>query len=98
MAMRSKLFLALPMVLLSGCVNEPIAQRDPAVGEAVKYNAAVQTINPNPVYAEGSAQPGDHGEHGADAVQRYRQGTVTQPVGLGTTNSAGSPGGSGGPQ
>ena len=48
---------------LSGCytMSSPyrnIGDEDPYMGEAVRYNAAVQTINPDPVYAENGAQPG----------------------------------------
>jgi len=81
--------------LLAGCLNEPIAQRDPAIGEAVKYNAAIQTVNPDPVYPPGSAQPGDSGEHGSKAVERYRKGAVTPVQEMST--SAGSSSGGGGP-
>lgn len=80
------LLVALP--LLGGCMNQPIAQRDPAIGEAVRFNAAIQTINPDPVYAQGSAQPGDSGEHGAKATERYRKGTVTPVATMETTTSS----------
>ncbi len=69
---------------------------DPGLGEAVKYNAAAQTINPAPVYSADSAQPGSNGEVGAAAVKRYRTGKVTQPESLGT--SSGMSSGGGGPQ
>lgn len=85
-------------VLLGGCLNEPIAQRDPALGEAVKFNAAVQTINPDPVYPENSAQPGDSGEHAAKAVERYRKGEVKPVDTMQTTSGTTGSGSSGGPQ
>lgn len=59
-------------------VNKPIGQEDAAFGEAVKYNAAVQTINPDPVYPPGASQPGDHGAKGTEAVKRYRTDQVKQ--------------------
>jgi hypothetical protein len=40
---------------------------------------AVQTIDPDPVYDEDGAKPGDSGEHAAKATERYRKGT-TKPV------------------
>jgi hypothetical protein len=83
--------------LLTACVNEPIAQRDPALGEAVKFNAAVQTINPDPIYPEGSAQPGDNGEHAVKAVERYRKGQVKQLETMQTTGGTSGTGSSGGP-
>ena len=52
---------------------------DPFLGEAVRYNAAVQTIDPDPVYGPDDARPGDNGDKGADAVQRYRTDKV-KPV------------------
>lgn len=65
-------------LLLGACntVNKNIGQEDPAFGEAVRYNAAVQTINPNPVYPEDAAEPGSSGAKGAAAVARYRTDKV----------------------
>jgi hypothetical protein len=87
-------------LLLAGCLNEPIAQRDPGFGEALKYDQALQTINPDPVYPEGAARPGDNGEHGAEAVKRYREGTVkeVETMSAGSGASGGSGGGDNGPQ
>ena len=76
MSSRLALLFLVALALLTGCVNEPIGQRDPSLGEAVKYNAAVQTISPDPIYPEGSAQPGDSGDKGAQAVERYRTDEV----------------------
>jgi len=63
---------------LLGCStpNKNIGQEDIAFGEAVKYNAAIQTINPNPVYPDDGAKPGDSGAKGAAAVKRYRSDEV----------------------
>jgi len=93
--MSSRFVLVIPAsLLLAGCLNEPIAQRDPGLGEAVKYNAAIQTVNPEPVYPPEAAQPGDNGEHGSKAVERYRKGAVTQVEQIST---GGATGGGGGP-
>ena len=73
------LLLAAGACLISaGCstVNKNIGQEDIAFGETVKYNAAVQIINPDPVYAENGAKPGDSGAQGAAAVKRYRTDAV----------------------
>lgn len=72
------LLIAASCLAVAGCntVNKNIGQEDPYLGEAVRYNAAVQTINPDPVYAADAAQPGDSGEKGADAVKRYRNDQV----------------------
>ena len=68
-------------------------------GEAERYDAAVQTINPTPVYGPDAAQPGANGDVGAHAVKRYRTGAVkeTQPLGTTSGSGAGMSGG-GGPQ
>jgi predicted small secreted protein len=82
MSSRKLLFPALGAIAitLTACNtwNRHIGDEDPYLGEAVKYNAAVQTINPEPVYAEGSAQPGDNGDKGAQAVRRYRTDKVNE--------------------
>jgi predicted small secreted protein len=75
-----RLLIAASCLALAGCntVDKNIGQEDPYLGEAVRYNAAVQTINPDPVYAADAAQPGDNGKKGADAVKRYRNDQVNQ--------------------
>ena len=80
---------------LAGCgsFNKTIGMEDPAFGEAVKYDVAVQTINPDPVYPPGGAQPGDSGAMGASAIKRYRTDTVKQLQSMQTSGS--SAGGSG---
>ena len=93
--MSSKLLLAAPAVLLlSACDTVyPASQSiDPGLGEAVKYNAAVQTIDPDPVYTAEDAQPGDNGEKGAASVKRYRTGTVKDVKSESTTASGGGSG------
>jgi hypothetical protein len=92
MSFRLTLGALVALPLLAGCMNEPIGQRDPAIGEAVRFNSAVQTINPDPVYVQGSAQPGDSGAHAAEAVKKYRKGTVTPVETIGTTSSSGGSG------
>lgn len=105
--MSSKLALlmtaALPLAL-GGCLNEPIGSRDAGLGEAFKYDMAIQTINPEPVYPPTAAKPGSNGDVGAQSVQRYREGKVTpvqsETTSTGTAGSGGSGGSgmSGGPQ
>ncbi len=51
-------------------------ENDPMFGESVRYNAAAQIINPDPVYPEGAAEPGSSGAKGAAAVNRYRTDQV----------------------
>ena len=83
------------LAALSGCntANQNIGSADPYLGESVRYNAAIQTINPDPVYAPGGAMPGDSGDRGAKAVKAYRMGTVKQVETLST--GGGASGGSG---
>jgi hypothetical protein len=91
------------VVLVAGCssLGTTPADRaggispDPAFGETTKYNAAVQIIDPDPVYAATDSQPGENGAVGAEAVKRYRTGAVKQVEQV-SPSSAGSGGGSGG--
>jgi hypothetical protein len=104
MAMCSRKALAccatLPLLLALGACNTAnthIGDEDPAIGEAVKYDAAIQTINPAPVYSANATQPGSNGDVGASAVKRYRNGAVKQPQAMSTTTIVGG-GSGGGPQ
>jgi hypothetical protein len=88
---------ALPLLALGGCESfsqtthaQTSASLDPGFAEAVKYNAAIQTIDPDPVYAETGAQPGDSGAKGAAAVRRYRTDQVKDVETLTTTESSDS--------
>ena len=71
---------------------------DPALGEAVKYDAALQTINPDPVYPAGAAQPGDNG------VRARRRSSAIAPTrssrsrSMQTSTGGGASGGSSGPR
>jgi hypothetical protein len=80
------------IVALAGCntMNTHIGDEDPGVGEAVKYNAAIQTINPMPVYPATAAQPGDNGDVGAHAVKRYRTDAVKPVETMQTTGGSAS--------
>lgn len=93
--MSSRLLIApLALGLLAGCNTlDPVSRSvDPGFGEAVKYNAAVQTIDPAPVYTEMDAQAGESGAKGAAAVRRYRTDEVKEIEEIQTTT-----GQSGGP-
>ena len=77
--MSSRLLLApLALGLLTGCntVYGHSGSVDPGFGEAIKYDMAVQTIDPDPVYAEDGAQPGEQADKLAPAVKRYRTDAV----------------------
>ena len=78
------------LFVTAGC-----APVDPGFGEALRYDQAIQTIDPDPVYPEDGAQPGDSGEHAAKATERYRKGQ-TKPVQR--ESASGGSGGGSGPQ
>lgn len=91
---------ALACAALGACntANTHIGDLDVGMGEASRYNAAVQVINPTPVYTAEGAQPGDNGDKLANAVKRYRTGAVKEPATVSTSGGGGSGGSSGGPQ
>jgi hypothetical protein len=90
MSFRRLMIAPLTLVLLAGCdtVDPQSMSTDPGFGEAVKYDAAIQTIDPDPVYDENDAKPGDSGAKGAAAVKRYRSDAV-KPVETIQTSSGG---------
>ena len=96
--MSSKLTLiAAALLLTCGCrtgYTKHIGDEDPGFGDTVKYNAAAQIINPDPVYPVDGAQPGDSGVKAQAAVKRYRTDTVKQIETISSTQSSSS-GGSG---
>ena len=86
------MLIASASLLLAGCAVDPVSQSyDPGFGEASKYNAAIQTINPDPVYAADAAQPGENGDKGAHAIKRYRTDAVKDVEAVGTTSGGGGP-------
>ena len=96
--MSSKLLMIAPLsICLAGCAVDPITgSYDPGFGETIAYAKAVQTIDPDPVYAEDGAQPGSQGDKLAPAVKRYRTDAVKAVQTVETTG--GGTGGGGGPQ
>ena len=99
MSFRHRLIPLAALLALGGCntANSTIGSGDTRFGEAAKYNAAVQTINPDPVYAADGALPGDSGAKAAAATKRYRTDAV-KPLQRESTSqsSGGGSGGSGG--
>jgi hypothetical protein len=92
MAMSFRLLVApLAIGLLSGCntVNPQSGSVDPGFGEAIKYDMAVQTIDPDPVYSADSAQPGEQADKLAPAVKRYRTDAVKAVEQVQTTGGGG---------
>ena len=99
MSSKRLLIVAAATVALAACntANTHIGDEDPFLGESFKYDQAIQTINPTPVYPAAAAQPGDNGEKGSEAMKRYRSDKV-KPVETMSTTSGTSGGGGGGPQ
>jgi type IV pilus biogenesis protein CpaD/CtpE len=85
-----QMLLAVMLTGLASC-----SAVDPGLGEAQRYNMAIQTVNPDPVYPEDGAQPGDSGEKGANAVKAYRKGETKELKVQSTSNVSL---GGGGPQ
>ena len=92
MATSFKLGAAFTLLSLSACA--PI---DHGLGEALRYDMAMQTIDPDPVYAPGSAEPGTSGPTNTDAAKRYRTGTV-KPVEVTSSTASTGSGTSSGPK
>ncbi len=91
MSSRRLLIAPLTLVLLGACdtIHPQTGSTDPGFGEAVKYNAAVQTIDPDPVYGEDDSKPGDNGAKGVAAVKRYRTDAVKPVETIGTSSGSG---------
>lgn len=95
--MSSRLLAAAAMLALAGCQSTPYARPalpqagslDAGFGETTKYNAAVQIINPDPVYTADGAQPGDSGAKAADASKRYRTDAVKELQSISSTKRGG---------
>lgn len=100
MSFSSRLLVVGAALALAGCntANTHIGDEDPGMGEAVKYNAAIQTINPAPVYPASTAHAGQNGDKGAQAVKRYRTDTVKAVQATQTTSGSAGAGGGSGPQ
>lgn len=96
--MRSKLACsALAAVAVSLAACAPV---DPGMGEALAYDKAAQTVNPDPQYPANAAQPGADGNHAAKATERYRKGQTksVQQIRTGSGSGGSSGGGGAGPQ
>jgi len=82
----------LAMVSVLALVASGCAPVDPGFGEAQHYDMAIQTIDPDPVYPEEGAKPGDSGVKASEATKRYRTDKVKAPESMSATES-GSGGG-----
>lgn len=71
-----------PLLCLAGVALAAVAgctPVDPGFGESLRYDMAIQTVDPDPQYPPDALQPGYHGEKAQKATDRYRKGT-TKPV------------------
>ena len=87
-----RLFAPLSVVLVAGC-QTPAPQAgslDAGFGETVKYDMALQVIDPDPVYDDQDAQPGSNGAKAAAAARRYRTDQVKPVESQGTTGTGSS--------
>lgn len=86
------------LLLAAGCntVDPRTGSVDRSFGEAVAWNKAVQTVNPDPVYTADAAKPGSDGAKAVGASTRYRTDRVKQVQVIGTSSGGGGGGGSGG--
>jgi uncharacterized membrane protein YgcG len=93
MAMRSdRMLIVAGGFLLGAAACTPV---DPGFGEAVRYDMAVQTVDPDPVYPADSLKPGYFGEKAQKATERYRKGQ-TKPLRIMNAGGGGGGGSSGG--
>ena len=93
MAISSKVLIAALCLSATACTAV-----DPGLGEALKYDMALQTIDPDPIYGPDDAEPGTSGTTNAEAAKRYRTDAVKPVEVVSSTVSAGGSGTSSGPQ
>ena len=93
MSSKRLLILLAPAAALAACntAQTHIGDESAVLGEAVAYDKAIQTVNPNPVYPPNGAKPGDNGQLGAAAVKRYRSGSVKAVEAVSTGGASGGP-------
>lgn len=89
---RRLILIGLTPLLLAGCENG-FGETRPAstFGEANRQTLAAQVIDPDPQYEY--LDPETSGDHAAQAIDRYRKGTVKQPDKVRSTDSGSSGGG-----
>lgn len=85
-----KISIALLSIAAAACTPN-----DVTIGGAFKHDIALQTIDPEPTYA-GREMEGGSGTHAAGAAERYRKGTVKEPVTIQTTTGGTGTGAAGG--
>jgi hypothetical protein len=93
------ILVGLAAATLGACAPDgsytPYAMPPSAFGEALKYDMAVQTIDPDPVYPAGAAEAGTNGDAARAAAERYRKGQVKAVERESTTQTTSGGAGSG---
>ncbi len=72
----------LSLLALGACGTQKPLGRD--FGNSIRHNMAVQTVNPEP----STVSPLYDGEHAAQAIKKYREGTVENPETITTTGGS----------
>jgi hypothetical protein len=83
-----------PLIAVAGLSLGACAPYDVGLGESVRHHMALQVIDPHPEQQTELVEGGD-GQRSAEAVKRYREGKVKEPVAI-KTSTATTAGGSGG--
>ena len=84
-AMRIGRFVPLGLLALTACTSV-----DTSFGEAMRWDVAQQTINPEPPAPQAGAPiEGGAGRKAEGAVDRYQKGTVKEPAILRTGSTSG---------
>ncbi len=93
--MNSRLLAMAAALLCAGCsTTAPNGELEAStMGEANRTTFAAQVVDPDPQYAEDATVGG---QRTADAVERYRKGTVKQPERVTSRSASGASGGGGG--
>jgi hypothetical protein len=79
---------ALPILLFAaaGLIVTGCAPFDPGFGESVNRYKIAQIENPDPVAKTALVEGGD-GQRSAEAIKRYREGKVKEPVTIKTSTT-----------
>ena len=97
--MRTKALILMASLLLAGCATDgpdgfPYLGGPDNFGEANRQTNMAQVVDPTPHYDTAVAE--SHGEHAAQAVERYRTDKVKKPERTSTSKISQETGNSGG--
>ena len=89
----NRTWVAIALLPMLAACNEHLVDMGPPVstfGEANRQTLAAQVIDPDPQYE--FLDPATSAEHAAQAIERYRKGTVTKPERTSSTAISGGGG------